>query len=142
VGLIRFLLDTGIAGDFVSRKEPVRQRVIAEVRRGNRVGIRTPVLAELTAGIEASETRERNRQRLELALADLRLWPFDEQAAREYGRLAAELRRIGRPMQQIDIMVAAIARVLGKCTVVTLDSDLSAVPGLRVENWRTPASEG
>jgi tRNA(fMet)-specific endonuclease VapC len=39
-------------------------------------------------------------------------------------------------MQQIDIMIAAIARSLGHCTVITDDTDLSAVPGLRVENWR------
>jgi tRNA(fMet)-specific endonuclease VapC len=39
-------------------------------------------------------------------------------------------------MQVIDIMAAAIARLLGDCTVVTVDSDLSAVPGLTVENWR------
>jgi tRNA(fMet)-specific endonuclease VapC len=39
-------------------------------------------------------------------------------------------------MQQIDIMIAAIAQSLGNCTIVTDDTDLSAVPGLRVENWR------
>jgi tRNA(fMet)-specific endonuclease VapC len=68
-------------------------------------------------------------------LADLLLWPFNEEAAEEYGRLAAQLRRIGRPMQQIDIMVAAIARTLGDCVVVSKDSDLVAVPGLSVEDW-------
>ncbi len=35
----------------------------------------------------------------------------------------------------IDIMIAAIARTLGDCTVVTTDSDLAAIPGLAVENW-------
>jgi tRNA(fMet)-specific endonuclease VapC len=38
-------------------------------------------------------------------------------------------------MQQIDIMVAAVALSLGNCTVVTDDTDLIAVPGLSVENW-------
>ena len=31
-------------------------------------------------------------------------------------------------------MIAAIALTLGNTTVVTMDSDLSAVPGLDVEN--------
>ena len=35
----------------------------------------------------------------------------------------------------IDIMIAAIAVTLGDCTVVTADSDLSAVSGLSIENW-------
>lgn len=38
-------------------------------------------------------------------------------------------------MQVIDMMIAAIARTLGKCVVVTTDSDLLAIPGLAVENW-------
>ncbi len=38
-------------------------------------------------------------------------------------------------MQQVDIQIAAIAFVLGNCTVVSNDSDLAAVPGLILENW-------
>ena len=67
--------------------------------------------------------------------SDFRLWPFDRTAAEEYGRLAALLERKGRRMQVVDIRLAAIAFTLGNCTVVTTDSDPSAVPGLTVENW-------
>ena len=55
-------------------------------------------------------------------------------AADTYGRLYAQLRRKGRTIQQVDLQVAAIALSLGNCTVVSKDSDLSAVPGLSVEN--------
>ncbi len=41
-------------------------------------------------------------------------------------------------MQVIDIQIAAIAWCLGNCTVVSKDGDLSAVPGLSVENWAAP----
>ncbi len=63
-----------------------------------------------------------------------RLWPLTPGAAREYGRLFAEPRRLGRPMQAIDIQVASIALSLGNCTVVTRDTDLAFVPGLSVED--------
>jgi tRNA(fMet)-specific endonuclease VapC len=105
------------------------------VARGNRVGIGIPVLAALVYGLEQSASRDRNMQRLRTALSAWRVWPFDNKAAFEYGRLAAELKRIGRPMQQVDIMIAAIAFSLGNCSVVTADSDLAEVPGLPVENW-------
>ena len=95
-----------------------------------------PVAAELFFGAEFSASRDINRPRVVRALSRIKCWPFDRLAVEEYGRLAAELRRIGRPMQQIDIMIAAIARSLGHCTVISDDTDLSAVPGLRVENWR------
>jgi tRNA(fMet)-specific endonuclease VapC len=133
----RYLLDTGIAADYINRRHGVYERARAEVARGNRIGISVPVLAELYYGIEFSDTREKNLQRLHVALPSLTIWPFTEGAAAEYGRIAAELRRTGRPMQQVDIMVAATALTLGNCTVVTTDSDLSAVPGLPVANWAT-----
>ncbi len=131
----RYLLDTGIAGDFINRRHRVHERAREEAARGNRVGTGMPVLAELAYGIEWSISRDRNMQRLRAALPSLKVWPFDERAAFEYGRIAAELRRLGRPMQVVDMMVAAIAFSLGNCTVVSADSDLSAVPGLAVENW-------
>ena len=94
-----------------------------------------PVLAELAYGVEWSATRDRNMQRLRLALGAWTVGPLDQKAAFEYGRIAAQLRRMGRPMQVVDMMVAAIAFSLGNGTVVSGDSDLSAVPGLTVENW-------
>ena len=134
----RYLLDAGPAQDYVTRRSPVHSRAIEARRRGARIGVGLPTLGELCAGFEGSESRDKNFVRLERALADLILWPFDEAAAREFGRLFAILRRIGRPMQQIDIQIAAIAMALGNTTVVTTDSDLSDVPGLAVEDWSRP----
>jgi tRNA(fMet)-specific endonuclease VapC len=131
----RYLLDTGIASDYVNRRRGVFERARQHVAGGDRIGIGVPGLAELYFGIELSATRERNLQRLQVALLALTMWPFTEAAAREYGRIAADLRRAGRPMQVVDIMVAAIALRLGNCTVVSSDTDLTAVSGLAVENW-------
>jgi tRNA(fMet)-specific endonuclease VapC len=63
------------------------------------------------------------------------VWPYSTEAAAEYGRVFTELRRNGRVMQQVDMQVAAIARTLSNCTVVSSDSDLLAVPAIAVENW-------
>jgi tRNA(fMet)-specific endonuclease VapC len=134
----RFLLDTGIASIYVARRDPVFLRAKEETQRGNVIGICVPVLGELWYGVENSASRDRSLQELRIALPSLRIWPFTNEAAHEFGRIAAQLRRIGRPMQQIDIQIAAIALTLGNCTVVTTDSDLSAVPGLAIENWTTP----
>ncbi len=132
---MRYLLDTGIAQEFIGRNTKVVQRVDVARRVGNRIGICTPVLGELWSGVEGSISRERNIHRLRVALSRLVVWPYTNEAAQQFGRVFAELRRIGRPMQQIDIMVAAIAFALGNCTVVSKDTDLPAIPGLKVENW-------
>ncbi|HVJ80211.1 MAG TPA: type II toxin-antitoxin system VapC family toxin [Planctomycetia bacterium] len=132
---MRYLLDTGIAGCYVDRRSGVYERAMIENARGNVVGIAHPVLGELVYRLEFAQHRKRNLQRLNLALATLRLWPVTTAAAWEYGRIGAELRRIGRTIGQNDVMIAAIVRTLGNCTLVTMDSDFSAVPGLAVENW-------
>lgn len=81
--MTRFLLDSGIASDYLNQRYGVAERVRAEVAKGHRVGIGIPVLAELVGGIERSHSRDRNMQRLKATLPTLRLWPFDTQAAFE-----------------------------------------------------------
>lgn len=131
----RFLLDTGITQDFMYRRHGVHERVDRERHQGHRLGICAPVLGELWSGVEGSASRERNLQKLRQTLSRLVVWPYTNGAAEQFGRLFAELRRLGRPMQQIDIQIAAIALDLGDCTVVSSDSDLKDVPGLTVEDW-------
>ena len=130
----RFLLDTGAAGDYIHRRG-VYERVRAAVLQGDRVGVGLPVLAESWYGVENSSTRVRNAERLRRVLPELIVWPLTEQATELYGRIAAELRRTGRPIGTMDMLIAAIALTLGNTTVISSDKDLTAVPGRTVENW-------
>jgi tRNA(fMet)-specific endonuclease VapC len=134
----RFILDTGIAGLYLDRKRGVFERAASEVAKGNRVGIAAPILGELAFRAEGSTQRERNLLRLRQALDVWKVWLADIAAEFEYGRIAFELKTIGRPIGQNDITIAAIAFVLGNTTVVSMDGDLSSVPGLTVENWADP----
>jgi tRNA(fMet)-specific endonuclease VapC len=131
----RFLLDTGIAADYINRRRGVYERAREAVLAGHRLGIGLPVLAELWYGIEYSSSRDRNAERLRRVLGDLIIWPLTQETAEAYGRIAAELTRKGRPIGKIDMLIAAIALALGQTTVVSADSDLTTVPGLTVENW-------
>jgi len=131
----RFILDSGIAGLYIDRKRGVYERAQAENANGNRIGIAGPVLGELAFRAEGSPHRNWNLLRLRQALDVWKLWLVDTAALFEYGRLAFELRKIGRQIGQNDTMIAAIALSLGNSTVVTMDSDLANIPGLSVENW-------
>ena len=84
----RYLLDTGPAADFVNRRHSVYARAKLATRNGGRVGICTPVLGELWAGVCGSATRQRNEQRLIRRLNDLIVWPYDEMAARRFGEFS------------------------------------------------------
>lgn len=134
--MTRFLLDTNSAGHYINKRHGVFERARAEVIKGNPIGIAIPVLAELVAGVENSQSRDRNLKSLKAALPSLKIWPLDTAAAFEYGRIYAELARLGRPIGRIDMLIAAVALTLSNCTVVSSDSDFGAVAGLNVQDWR------
>jgi tRNA(fMet)-specific endonuclease VapC len=131
----RYLLDTGIAQDFQDDRLGVRARVDAQRHLGHRIGICHPVLGELWSGIEGNTSRAANLKRLRHALSRLFVWPYDSDAAEEYGRIFHELKRAGRPIQQVDMQIGAIARTLPHCVIVSKDSDFAAISGITVENW-------
>ncbi len=131
----KYLLDTNAVADVIFNRRNVDVRAVMARHHGHVIGTATPDIAELLGGIEYSASRDRNLLKLNRKLSMFRLWPFTLEIAREYGALYAELRRTGNPMQEIDMMVAATARTLDDCIVVTTDGDLLRVPGLRVENW-------
>lgn len=131
----RFLLDSNAVTSLINLREPFIQRVREARLSGGRIGTCEPVVAELHYGLDLSSSREDNLIRLRRALSGLIVWPLDRRASECYGEIASDLRRRGRPMQVIDMMLAAIAKSLGDCTVVTTDSDLLAIPGLLIENW-------
>jgi tRNA(fMet)-specific endonuclease VapC len=133
----RYLLDTNAASDFIYSRRGVVERATEARSSGSIIGIGMPVLAELLGGAEHSGNPVRSLAILNRNLRTFRLWPFNIEAARIYGRLFAEMRRIGRPIEAMDLMIAATAFSLGNCAVVTSDGDFSAVPGLVVENWIT-----
>ena len=130
-----YLFDTGIAQDYQAGRGEIRARAIAHRQSGHRVGICVPVLGELWSGLECSSSRDRNLGLLRQALSTLMIWPYTVEAAEEYGRIFAELRRSGRLIQQVDMQIGAIARTLPHCVIVSKDSDLLAISGVRVENW-------
>lgn len=133
----KYLLDANAVGDLIGELRGVKASADEARKRGARLGTCPPIVGEMFAGVEGSQSRDRNLKALRLGLKPLIIWPFGMEAAEQFGRLRAELKRIGRPMQVVDIQLAAVAFTLGDCTVVSSDTDLIAVPGLTVENWAT-----
>lgn len=129
-----FLLDTNHLSAALNRVSTLRERLLRARQVGQRLGTCVPVLCELEVGIEQTANPEGNRQALSRLLRQIRTWPLDRPASIEYSRIFHELRRAGVVMSQVDMMVAALGRIMG-LTVLTTDNDFKAVSGLRTENW-------
>lgn len=102
----------------------------------------TVTVAEILYGIEILPKGKRRDQLLRQAEGTFvedfegRLLPFDEHAAREYAKIASELRLGGRTISFADAQIAAIARAHG-ATLATRDTDDFEGCGVRLVNpWQ------
>ena len=94
-------------------------------------------LAELSVGpLVAKHERERaaRQARLQQAEADFAPLPFDAEAARVFGGVAASLRRSGRKpaARAYDAMIAATALANGLPVYTCNPSDFAGIDGLEV----------
>lgn len=98
--------------------------------------------AEIFYGLEILPAGKR-RSRLVAAVErifdeefDGRVLPFDEDAARAFGKIAAARAAAGRPISQLDAMIAAIARSQ-RAEVATRNASDFELCGVEVVNpWR------
>jgi predicted nucleic acid-binding protein len=94
-------------------------------------------LAELSVGPLVASTDEERAARqahLQQAEADFDPLPFDVQAARAFGRVAASLRRSGRKerARAYDAMIAATALASGLPVYTCTPGDFEGIDGLEV----------
>ena len=84
--------------------------------------------------IFASRKVAENRTRLLQFLSGFSIIPFEEADAVEFGQVQTTLKLKGRPIPQIDVQIAAMARCRN-LTLLTADAHFQFVPNLRTENW-------
>ena len=61
--------------------------------------------------------------------------PFDRAAAQQYAELRATLQRLGTPIGDADLRIAAIALTHQLIVVTANTRHFARVPGLTIENW-------
>ncbi len=131
-----YLLDTNHLSVAV-RAGSVRDRIRQAKELGVQIGTCVPALCELEVGIRQVREPEVYRKSLVRLLSSVRVWPLDLETAEIYGEVYHDLRRRGRVLSQVDMMLAALAQKLS-LTLLTTDRDFEALPGLPTENWTLP----
>ena len=127
------LLDTNICIYIINQKPPAVLDRFKGFSAGE-IGISSVVAAELAFGIQKTGSM-RNRDALNLFLAPLSILPFDAGCVWAYGKLRAQLEKIGQSIGALDTMIAAHALALGLPLVTNNQKEFARVPGLRLENW-------
>ena len=131
---MKYMLDTNICVHIIKKKPPqVLEKFLA--LNPNEICVSSITHAELEFGVCKSNNSAKNRMALMIFLAGIKIFPFDEKAATEYGDIRATLEKRGTPVGANDLLIAAHARSL-KLTLVTNNlKEFERVDGLQVENW-------
>lgn len=129
-----FLVDTNHLSAAINPVSTVRERLYQQHRQGVRFRTCIPVLFEIEVGIQDSAHVDSYRRQLKHLLRKVKLVPLEPPMAQHYGEVYRELRRVGRALSQVDMMLAAVVRQL-KWTLLSADRDFEALPDIRTENW-------
>lgn len=129
---MKFLLDTDTIS-FALRGEGGVGEVLRRMSP-SRVCTSSVVAGELELGVVRRGSRKLRRA-LDALYAGLEVIPYDVEAARRYGRLAAALLDDGVTIGVEDTMTAAHALSRGLILVTHNRRHFDRVRGLRVEDW-------
>jgi tRNA(fMet)-specific endonuclease VapC len=128
-----WMLDTNVVSNAVHR----RSAALAERL------LRVPTNQLCVSSISYGETRFGQAQRpastrLAEAIADffteVAVLPWTRETALAYGDLRLVMKRLGKALQPLDMLIAAHAVEAG-ATLVTNDRAFRHVPGLEIEDW-------
>ena len=132
----RYLLDTNIISALVKTPNgPVADHLRARLPATACTSI--VVAAEIQYGLSKGVT-SKLRTQVERVLAALDVLPMEIPADQHYGEIRAHLQKLGQPIGQNDLLIAAHARALGLTLVTNNVREFEKVPGLKVENWLSP----
>jgi len=94
-------------------------------------------VSELEYGVAKSKYLQQNQQRLDEFLMPLNIIPYDEHAAKVYGKIRAQLEKKGQVIGPLDMLIAAHALSLSLTIVTNNDREFKRITDLTVENWLT-----
>lgn len=129
-----YLLDTDTCIAFLNGQS---DSVVKRIRESSLQSIYlcSIVKAELWFGVQNSQSKKSNAQKLEEFFSYLPSLPFDDSAAKIYGVIRAELKQKGQPIGPNDTLIAATA-LANQATLVTHNqNEFKRVSKLKLEDW-------
>jgi len=127
-----FMLDTDISSYIVKRRPPTlveKFETYAEV-----LNVSVITAAELRFGA-VKAARPKLAELIEAYLDRIAILDWTNEVTHYYARIRSELERSGKPIGNLDLLIASHAVSQGMIVVTNNLKHFSDVPGLKVEVW-------
>jgi tRNA(fMet)-specific endonuclease VapC len=132
---MKYLLDTNTCIYLIKRQYPEILAKLLKVGFEN-IGISAITLAELEYGIANSSRSMESQTALLEFILPFEILDFTYTAASFYGRIRKELKDMGRPIGDMDMLIASIAMANDLIVVTNNEKEFRRISGLRIENWK------
>jgi tRNA(fMet)-specific endonuclease VapC len=129
-----YLLDTNICIYALKNKPEVVMKHIERAGYQN-IFMSTIVLSELYFGAENSSKPRYNRKILDHFVSPFKVISFDLDSANIYGKIRAELKKTGKLIGLMDMLIAATALSNDMVLVTNNEKEFNRISDLNVENW-------
>jgi len=131
--MVRYLLDTNTASYAIKGNVArVRERLLSTPMA--EIGISVVTEAELRFGVARLPAAIRMKTLVEEFLLRVEVLPWTSLAAKRYAEIRAALERSGKPMGNMDMLIAAHALAV-EAVLVTHDRVFRRVKALKLEDW-------
>lgn len=132
-------LDTTILIDLLSKSFGRREKAVRKIEelaeRGEELVTTRFNLAELYVGIARSGHPEEEEKAIRACLSEFATLDFNDAAARLFGSITGFLQQIGKPADDMDVLIAATAMVHGHSLITRNPRHFRHIPNLIVEDY-------
>lgn len=129
-------LDTSVLVDLMRARTPATMQAYERARESGRLLMISPiVLHELVSGALSGGQPEREMAKITRVVTPLTLVDLTPDDAFATGRLRSELRKLGRPIGDLDTLIAGQALARGWTVVTRNVRHFAQVEGLTLVDW-------
>ena len=129
-----YLLDTNIIAYLIKNKDLALLEKFEAASKQNEIGISSITYAEICFGLEKRQS-EKLKIKVLTFIDVFKIFPFDEKAAVEYGKIRVQLEKESKLIGILDMLIAAHAKSLNAILITNNEQEFRRVEGLLVENW-------
>ena len=129
------IADTSVIVDIMKSNKEAIEKAEEIGKSGSTIAVTSISIFELFVGVELSIKKDQERNKITRILNGLSIISFDEDSAREAGRIFAQKRRNGSTIDPEDSMIAGICARRNEILITRNIKHFKDIEGVKIEAY-------
>lgn len=131
------MLDTNTVSYILRGQSPKARKRIEHLSEEEEVCVSAVTEGEIRYGLAKHAVKPETRDNIERFLEAIDILPWDSEVARVYGLIRAKLEAVGRPINNLDLLIGSHAMAVEAVLVTNDRAFRNLGNNLRTINWAT-----